>query len=131
MSQENVEIAGRAVDALQRGDWEACMEVYDPEIELDTSRIPDGGVYKGRDQVWAFWARWFGAWDNPRRDLERIIDAGDSVVVLTRMSGRGRTTGAEVSLRAADVQTFRDGKVIRHVSYPDAAEALNALGLEG
>jgi ketosteroid isomerase-like protein len=32
-------------------------------------------------------------------------------------------------MRAADVMTLRGGKVIRQVGYPDASEALEALGL--
>jgi hypothetical protein len=32
-------------------------------------------------------------------------------------------------MRAADVVTFEDGRIVRHVGYPDAAEALAELGL--
>jgi ketosteroid isomerase-like protein len=77
-----------------------------------------------------FFSDWFGAWRDLRFDNERLIDAGDRVVLVTRMTGRGRATGAEVSIRGADVLTFRDRKIVSHVGYPDADEALKAVGLE-
>ena len=47
MSQENVEVVQTLVAASQRGDWEAALDTYDPAVELDESRMPDGGVYHG------------------------------------------------------------------------------------
>jgi ketosteroid isomerase-like protein len=130
MSQENVEAIAATFAAVQRSDWERAMERVDPAVELDQTRMPDGGVYHGRDALFDFFARWFGAWEDLRFELERIEDLGDSVLLLNRMTGRGRSTGADVSVLAADVFTFRDGKIIRQVGYPDAREALKAVGLE-
>ena len=130
MSQENVETMLAVQDAVTRGDWEAAIQLYDPAVELDQSRMPDGNIYHGRDGVWDFYARWFGAWDELDFDFERVFDAGDDVVAVTRMRALGRVTGAEVSMRSADVCTFRAAKIIRQIGYPDAAEALEAVGLE-
>jgi ketosteroid isomerase-like protein len=130
VSRENVEALEAGMAAVQRGDWDAAMELYDPAVELDQTRMPGGARYQGRGAAWRFYSDWFGAWRDLRFEFERVIDAGDEVVVITRMSGRGRVTGAEVSIRAADVYTFRDGKIVRHAGYPDATEALNAVGLE-
>ncbi len=38
MSQENVEIISAAIDAYNRGDWEATLSATAPEFELDMSR---------------------------------------------------------------------------------------------
>jgi ketosteroid isomerase-like protein len=130
VSQENVELIAAAIQAMQRGEREATLGLYDPAAELDMSRMPGGRVYHGPDGVREFFSDWFGAWRDLRFDNERLIDAGDRVVLVTRMTGRGRATGAEVSIRGADVLTFRDRKIVSHVGYPDADEALKAVGLE-
>jgi ketosteroid isomerase-like protein len=129
MSQENVEVVKALVAASQRGgDWEAALEHYDPAVELDESRGVEGGLYYGRDGVRDHFRRWFVTWDRLVIAPERFIDAGDRVVVVFRMTGVGRGSGVETSMRSAAVMTLRNGKVIRQVGYPDASEALEAVG---
>ncbi len=58
-----------------------------------------------------------------------FIDAGDHVVALVRLSGKGEGSGVNVELATYHVLTFRDGKVARRRLYTDRAEALEAAGL--
>jgi ketosteroid isomerase-like protein len=130
MSQENVEVARAIVAAVQRGDWQAAIEHYDPDVELDMIGMPESGRYSGRGALWAFYRQWFGAWDRLTISPQRFIDVDDRVVVIVvQISGVGRGSGVASSMRAADVLTLRDGKVVRQVGYTDAAEALEAVGL--
>jgi ketosteroid isomerase-like protein len=126
VSKANLELIEAAARAMQRGDREATLDLYDPSAELDMSRMPGGGIYHGPEGAREFFSDWFGAWRDLRFENERVIDLGEQVVVITRITGRGRATGAEVSLRGADVFTFRDGKVVMHVGYPDADDAVEA-----
>jgi ketosteroid isomerase-like protein len=130
VSQENVEIIDHGMQAILRGDREATLDLYDPAADLDMSRMPGGRMYHGPEGVREFFSDWFGAWRDLRFKRERLIDVGDRVVQITCLTGRGRATGAEVSIRGGDVFTFRDGKIVLHVGYPDATEALKAVGLE-
>jgi ketosteroid isomerase-like protein len=131
MSQEDVAIVESAMQAIRRGDWGTAIAIYDPAAVLDASRIPGGSSHEvGRDGIWAFYSGWFGAWRELDFDYEAVLDAGDRVVAVTRLTARGRDTGATVSIRGADVFTLRAGKVVLHVAYPDAGEALKAAGLE-
>jgi ketosteroid isomerase-like protein len=50
-------------------------------------------------------------------------------VVLTHNRARPRHGGPEIDQRTAEVWTLRGGKVVRHHSYRDRAEALEAAGL--
>jgi ketosteroid isomerase-like protein len=58
-----------------------------------------------------------------------MIDRGDQVVVILRLAGMGKGSGSKVAMRAADIWTVKDGKVVRLVGYPVASEALEAAGL--
>jgi len=125
-----VAIVEAVVQASQRGDWEAALAAYHPDVELDMTRMPDGGVARGPDGVREFYAQWFGAWDDMRIEFEgaRALPGG-RVISLIRLSGRGRVSGVPVAIVAADVMTLRDGKVVHQVGYPDRDEALKELGL--
>jgi ketosteroid isomerase-like protein len=129
LSQENVEIVRRIVEAAQRGDWDAAIAEYDEAVVLDQRRMPDGGIYYGHEGVRDFYTGWVGAWDDFHISLERVVDAGDRVVDINEVSGTGKGSGAPVSMRTGNVWTLDDGRVVRHVGYPDAAEALEAAGL--
>ena len=116
--------------AAQRGDWEAAIAPFDANVEFDASRMPDGAVYRGTEDLFAFYARWFGAWRDLTFELERVVDLGDRVLVMVTLRGRGRESGAEVSIVASDLYTFDEGRIVRHVGFPDPREALKAVGLE-
>jgi ketosteroid isomerase-like protein len=57
-----------------------------------------------------------------------VIPAGDQVAVVTRVSTRGRASGAAVMTESTAVFTLRDGLICREVVYPTRAEALEAMG---
>jgi ketosteroid isomerase-like protein len=130
MSQENVEVVRALVMAAQRADWSAAIAPFDPEIVLDQTRMPDGGIYRGAAEVWSFYRRWFGTWDNLEIAPQRFIDLdGDRVLVLLSIRGTGKGSGVDVNMATADLYELRQGRVVRHTGYPDQAEALEAVGL--
>ena len=129
MSEENVEIVRRVNDAFHAADWDAALGFYDDEVELDMARMPAGDVYHGPEEVRKFYTRWIAAWERYQAERLDLIDAGDTVVLVSRITGVGKGSGAEVQMRAADVFFVEDGRIVRQVGYPDAAEALADLGL--
>jgi ketosteroid isomerase-like protein len=129
MSRENVELVQGIIDAFMRGDWAAALDGYDDDAELDQTRMPGGGTYRGRDGVRDFYADWVSSWDDFDAAPVELIEAGDDVIALIDITGTGRTSGAPVRMRAADVFTVAQGKVVRHVAYPNADEALAAMDL--
>ena len=128
MSQENVEVV-KEIFRFAQSDWERVMASLDPNVRLDQSRFPDGGIYHGRDAWRDFYRSWFGTWDQLQVTPERFLEKGDQVVALFTLEGRGKASGTPVVLRAANVWTFRDARVVALVGYPDRAEALEAVGL--
>ena len=133
---ENVEIVRRVYDAAARRDAAAVFALYDPEVELDASRVgvPDleadaDGISRGHAGLRRFFREWHQAWGRIEYDYEELIDAGQHVISVVNRRGRGRSSGAEVELHVALVWTLREGKVVRVVWFPDRAEALEAAGL--
>jgi ketosteroid isomerase-like protein len=58
-------------------------------------------------------------------ELVDIVDAGDKVVVIMRPQDP-EDQGDEPPSPVANLTTFRDGKVVEMVAYPDPEEALEA-----
>ena len=131
MSEENVELVRTLLSAFDRADYELALEALDPDVEW---QVPPGvgigqEVYRGREGVQSGFANWLGAWETYRFDLEEILDHGDHVFVGAMHIARGRGSGVEVKLPTFHVFTLRDGKVVRHRSYRDRTDALQAAGL--
>jgi ketosteroid isomerase-like protein len=138
VSHENVEIVRAIAEAFKRRDHERPFDHYDPDIEWDASRMPEGvfdvaGVYRGHEGVRAFWRRWLSAWRDLEFEIQDVRDAGDEVVLLIRNQRQwGRHSGITTELPPyAHVYTFRDGKVVRWRCFADQESALEAAGLVG
>jgi ketosteroid isomerase-like protein len=129
MSQENVEIVKTAIDAINRGDWDAAFKDAAPGFELDFSRAlgPYRGVYR-LDQARRFAADFTATFESVRFEAEQLIDAGEHVVFLGTLYYRGRD-GIETTVSGKQVWTIRDGAVERFVMYQERHEALEAAGL--
>jgi uncharacterized protein len=134
MSQENVEIVRRVYDAVARRDTESVLALYDPEIEWDGTRHPMSGlgedVYHGHEGLRRWSRGWYEAWEDLEDICEELIDAGDHVVSISTMRGRGRASGVEVEWTLNyGVWTIREGKVVRVAWFRTREEALEAAGL--
>jgi ketosteroid isomerase-like protein len=127
MSQENVELVDRAIDALGRGDWDGVLEHAAPEFQFDLSRAtgPWRGVH-GRDG--SVWTGFFEDWESARVEPGEFIQAGEHVVVPLTFHGVGRD-GIEVHARVIWTWTIRDGAIVRICMYHNRKEALEATGL--
>jgi hypothetical protein len=61
MSEENVELAYRAIDAFNRRDWDAFVLVIDDEAELESRLVAVEGDYHGHDGLRRWWEDILGA----------------------------------------------------------------------
>jgi ketosteroid isomerase-like protein len=127
VSQENVEIARRIWEEELL--FDAPSEVMDADFEVHDHDLPDAPVGVGRLGLEKWGQAWNEAWESWDIENEKYVDAGDQVVVLTRMQGRGRGSGVQVDQRGGFVMSLRAGKVIRLEYFASRAEALEAVGL--
>jgi ketosteroid isomerase-like protein len=133
MSEENVEMVRRALEAYNRRDIEAVLEIHDPDVEwhpaLQALLGGEATVYRGHEGVREF----LRDLDEAFAELQIVIadtrDLGDQVVAIGHAHGRGRESGAETETPIGYLVDFRNGKVTRVLSYLDPTEALKAAGL--
>jgi len=131
MSQENVELARKGYAAIARRDFDAVLELMDPNIEShNPPEVPEAGVHRGHDAVRRDWEQTFELFEDFSIDVEQYFDAGDELVVFLLYRGRARGSSADIEAKMAHVWTIRDGKATRLRQYLDRGEALEAAGLK-
>ena len=77
------------------------------------------------------WSNFLATMNDYRAEIEALRDTEDGrVLVLVRGHGRGRTSGAAVDDRSANIFEVRGRKVVKLTIYADRDRALADLGLE-
>ena len=130
MSQENVEIVRRMNEAWNGRDHGAWLAAYSPEAEIDWSRSrgPLKGVYRGHDELEAFWDAFWSTFEDVQVEYHGFTEVGREVVVPNTAHIRGRQ-GIEVVARSTFVYTVENGQITRNRMFQERAEALQAAGL--
>jgi len=124
-----VEIAREIYRDWERGDF-SSVKWADPDIEFMLGSGADEAVHRGTAAIGQAWAEWLRAWDEFRVEAEKFLDLGDDILVLVKFGGRGKTSGTPVEgLLGGNLLSFRNGKVVRLVTFTDRNEALEAAGL--
>ena len=129
MSQSNLDVVRRLFDLFREaGDIEPALEVMHPEVVIeippDMSAEPD--TYHGHDGVRRYFAGFDGMLDDVQYDALEMMPVGDAVIVYARMSGRGATSGLDVSLDTYVLHELADGKIVRMRPYQDLEAAKGA-----
>ena len=120
MPETNVELARRGWEAARRGDLEVLGSLLAPDVRWHGGDPDAPGACHNRGEALEFMRHAFA-----RRgvgELIDVVDAGDKVVVIMRPASE---EGEEPEV-VANLSTFRDGKVVEMVHYPDPADALAA-----
>jgi ketosteroid isomerase-like protein len=125
-----VEIVRGLLEAFDRGDYEASLAAYAPDVEGDFTHMPDGRIVHGPEGIREEVSRWVSTWLDFQTEWEGIAEAGDTVVVLVRQWGTGRTSGAPMEIRYGQVFTVRDGAVVAMKTYLDPEQAIEDGGVD-
>lgn len=124
------EILDFGFDAFNRGDFDAAVTYFDPDIVwLDPSEVPDAGVHHGPEQVKALWRSFAEQWTDMRMDPLEFAESGDRTLVRVHFSGKGRESGAPMEIEFFQLWTIRDACALRvdsFLSREAAEEALHA-----
>ena len=135
MSQENVEVVRRFIEALPRAqasdDWQPVLAEVNPDVEIDDLDISlDTELYRGQDRVRKWVGVWNEAWESWRVEDVQVQSVGeDRAIALFVMRVKGKGSGIELSRGDALVCTLRAGKIAEAGYYNDQQQALEAVGL--
>ena len=131
MSERNVDLLRRWIEAFNSRDIEAVIALCDPAIELrSVFAAVGGGVYHGHDGMRKWHRDLQEAWgEQIRLQPEAYFDLGEYMLTFFVYHGRGEHSGAEVATPAASVAQSRDGLVTHLTAYLDRAHALRDLGV--
>jgi ketosteroid isomerase-like protein len=129
MSEENVHLVHRMIDAGNRGDFTAWASgLHDEIVYFPLAENPQTKPLHGVAAVRDFVTDWLEPWDEYTVEVTRTVDAGDWVFVATKHSAR-RETGAEISMDMYIAGAVRDGKFSELRWFMNEPDALEAAGL--
>ena len=133
MSQENVEVFRRGLDAYNRQDLDALLVELDPDVEWHPAlAVLLGGertVFRGHQGVRESIKEEDEALAELHVEISEIRDLGNSALAIGSIRARGRESGVQIESPFGALADFRDGKGIRLRTYLDLKEALEAAGL--
>jgi uncharacterized protein len=129
MSEENVKVIRRGIEAWNAGDMERLRELYDPDaIARAPPGWPEPGPFVGRDAVIQQFRQVRDAFDNDSLEfVSDFLDAGDRVLVRVAWKGAGH--GPAMDMEWTIVYTVRRGLIFGLEYFWDHSEALEAAGL--
>jgi SnoaL-like domain len=139
MSQENVEIARRYMEATEEGrrGVRAIQALVDEFWESDGDYYPVRGFPEarpchGREEIVRFLTALFPAWKSCRYALKDARAIGDDrVLVHGEIQAEGRASGVALEGDAYHCFWLRHGRFIRAEDHLTPKGALRALGLSG
>jgi uncharacterized protein len=119
--RNNFDIVNDHYAASARGDIRAMMAEVSPRVRwTEMQGFPCAGTWIGpqavADNVFAV----LGAqWDGYRFELERLVDAGDTIVGLGSYHGTFRATGKAMRARVAHVWQLQGGRIVAFEQFTD------------
>jgi ketosteroid isomerase-like protein len=131
VSEQNVQLHRRLIEAYNARDTEAFIALCDPQIEVHSVFAAPGGTdYRGHDGVRRWHQDLAEAWAGGFRvEPEAFFDFGDDTLMFGVLHGREPQSGVEVEMPNAQVVTLRDGLVTYLKVYMHREDALRDLGV--
>ena len=126
MSEENVEIVRKVLDAVNRGDMDAWLGFLSPGVVWESLPLPGfRDVYRGRAEAREWIEQLLEVFEEAHIEIEEITALSDDrVLILSRITGRGSDAGDQVggASRGRAVGGARGGPVGRR-HWPDRTHA--------
>jgi SnoaL-like domain len=129
MSQENVELYRRGIEAFNRRDLEAFLALADPEV-VGISRVlaVERPSYRGHDGTREWWKDLLDVFPDFTIEVVWVRDARDLTVSELRCSA-SEVSAAPLEEFVWQVSEWRDGLVVRWQMCTSEQEALEAAGV--
>ena|SRR5436190_3021363 len=139
MSQENVEVVRRFVEAYGRSDvapsdWgRFAADFYEPDADYyPVRKFPEARPCHGVEEIARFLTEYRDAWDRYEMEVKKLIPVGDDrVLVHLALRAEGRESGVRLEGDLYQCVWLRLGHFLRWEDHLTLKGALRALGLSG
>src|SRR5574342_474568 len=124
MSEENLELVRRWVDAVNNRDEDAFLAVMDDEVECVSRIVGMEGPLRGHEGARRWWQSWFAAFPDYRIEIVEELALGSMVLGGFRAAGHGAGSALPVEDVAWNLSDWRDGKCVWWQNFATRAEAV-------
>jgi ketosteroid isomerase-like protein len=127
VSQENLELIRAGFTAHNRGDLDALVEVYDPDVVFETLLL---GTHHGNEAIRLIYEENQKTLSGYDVEPVELIDSGDQVVAVAQVTGVG--PASQIAMdgdQFAFLFTIKNGRVVREQAFRNRDEAIEAAGL--
>ena len=128
MSQENIKVVRRLLDAQERDDVLAAIDCIHPDVDWLPLRAATEGAYHGHEGFEKFVADTNTTFEIFEPHFE-LRDLGEQVLAWGTISVRGSGSGVEMDVPVGGIFDFCDGKIARWQDFGSKDKALEAVGL--
>src|SRR5262249_39725446 len=133
MSEENMALARKAIDAINRSEFDALLAILSPDVVWEALEgvTGIGDLYRGPAEV----EKWIGlmlenAEGGVHIEIEQMADLGDGRgFIALAITARRKSSGMPFEYRAFQIVWFEDALIARRQVFWTRAEALRAAGL--
>ena len=129
MSQENVDLHYRSIDAVNRRDLEAFLGLMDREVEAVSRIVAVEGGLHGHDGIRHWWDNWFETFPDYEIEVVGMREVGDVTVATISAVGHGAESALPFEDNVWLACRWRQGKCTWWKVCRTEAEALEAAGL--
>ena len=129
MSEENVELAYRAVNAINRRDFASLLALMDDDVEVVSRIVAIEGGLHGLDGIRSWWENWFNFFPDYNIEVVDVGALGDRIVAALRALGNGARSDVPFEDTIWLTSRWRRGKCIWWRTFYTRDDALEAAGL--
>ena len=130
MSQANIELCRRCIDAVTRADTAAAYGLVSPDVEMqDYPGLPDAQWHRGYEGVIAWTVKLAEVVGEFRLEGSNYVAREDCVVFDWQATGHGRRAGVPIELEGAGIVRCQGGRVVRLEVFMTRGEALEVAGV--
>jgi ketosteroid isomerase-like protein len=128
---ENVELLRRYYESWNSGDVDSVVAALSDDVEwLGHPRLPEPGPYTEPAAVRRWMEQFREAWGELHAEPVELLEAGEGVIALVHMSGRGRGSGVAVT-GGVDVHVVVfENATVRFFRILPADDAADLVGLD-
>jgi ketosteroid isomerase-like protein len=135
MADARIELALRGIEAWNRGDLDAFMEMWHPDAQWRPA-FPEategaGSVFQGHEGIRRAWRNVRAAWSVYEVEPRDARIGSDRLLVLGRIHARGITSGVEIDSDWSAVVGFRDGLAVSAWDWLDHEQGLEEFARSG